>query len=107
MQVGRCPTCGRRHRRSNQANARYWLLLHALAERLPVLGRLYSPDSWHLWAKSKFLGCHDVALPNGKSIPVPNSSAELDTAEFNDYMGKLEAWSAEHDVYLDEIMESV
>ena len=81
MQVGRCPTCGRRQRRSQQANARYWLLLHALSERLPVRGEIYSAESWHLWAKSKFLGAVDVKLPSGKIVVVPNSTAALDTAE--------------------------
>ncbi len=102
----RCPSCGRKQRRSNAANARYWLLLHALAERLPVQGQLFSAESWHLWAKSKFLGAVDVKLPSGKVIIVPNSTATLDTAAFNDFMASVEAWAAEHDVYLDEIFEA-
>lgn len=102
----RCPTCGRKHRRSQQANARYWALLHILSERLPVRGEIYSPQAWHAYMKSKFLGCTDLRLPNGKTHVVPNSTAALDTAEFGAYMDRVEAWASEHDVWLDEIMEA-
>lgn len=102
----RCPTCGRKQRRSQQANARLWLIYHALAERLPVRGELYSAQAWHAYMKSKFLGCTDLRLPNGKVYSQPNSTAALDTAEFNEYMGRVEAWAAEHDVFLDELFEA-
>lgn len=101
----RCPTCGRKHRRSNHANARYWLLLHTIAEKLQPKGESYSADIWHCWAKTRFIGADDVKLPNGKVIIQPRSTASLDVAEFNDYMTKLEAWAADHDVHLDELPE--
>ena len=104
---GRCPACHRRLRRSNQANARLWLLYHALSDKLPIAGKTYSADSWHLYCKSKFLGCTDTKLPNGKVITVPNSTSGLDTAEFNDYMTKVEVWAGEHEVYLDELTEEL
>lgn len=103
MKVHRCPACGRREKRSNPANARYWLLLHAIAEKVRPDGRIYSADTWHQWAKSKWLGCNDVTLPNGKILTIPRSSAALDISEFNEYMGRVEAWATERDVFLDEI----
>lgn len=99
----RCPTCKRKRTRSHVANARYWLLLHRMAEQLKPQGHIYSAESWHLWCKSRFLGCDDTVLPNGKTIVIPRSTAALDTAEFSDYMTQVEVWAGERDVYLDEI----
>lgn len=64
-------------------------------------GRTFSADQWHVYAKSRWIGCEDVTLPNGKTLAIPKSSAALDTAEFADYMTAVEAWAAEHGVYLD------
>ena len=99
----RCPKCGRKYRRSNPANARYWLLLHLLSERLPVQGKTFSAESWHAYAKQHWLGCDDLLLPNGKIIPQPRSSAALDTAAFNDFMSQVEAFANEHGVFLDSL----
>jgi NinB protein len=102
MRLDRCPTCKRRHTRSSPANKRYWALLHVLAEKLPVRGTTYSAEQWHLWARSKWLGCADYTLPSGKTLVIPRSTATLDVAEFSDYMTALEAWANEHDVYLED-----
>lgn len=99
----RCPTCKRRKTRSHEANARYWLLLHVIADKLKPQGNAYSADTWHEYMKSRFLGCEEFALPNGKTLQIPRSSAALDVGEFNDYMTAVEAWADEHDVYLDEV----
>lgn len=100
----RCPKCGRKQRRSNQANARYWLLLHKIAEALPRNAPgSFSADTWHVYAKSRFLGCDDVKLPGGKTLTIPRSTASLDTGEFNEYMTKTEQWANEHGIWLDEI----
>ncbi len=103
MPQARCPACGRKFRRSNPANARYWLLLHRISERLPVQGQTFSAEQWHQYAKSKWIGCDDMKLPNGKVIPMPKSSADLDTAAFNDYMTAVETWANEHGVYMDDM----
>lgn len=102
----RCKACGRRFKRSNPANARLWLIYHALAERLPVRGQIFSPDTWHEYMKGRYLGKRDILLPNGDRVTIANSTSQLDVAEFNTYMEKVEAWAAEHDVYLDEIFEA-
>lgn len=100
MKTARCPTCHRRHRRTTQANALYWVLLHQLAESLKPNGQQYSADTWHAYCKSRFLGCDDVRLPNGKTLTIPKSSADLAVDEFNEYFGKVDAWAAEHGVFL-------
>lgn len=100
--VGRCPLCNRRYKRSSEANRRYWALLHAMSDELRPRGRQFSPDTWHVWAKSRFLGCTDYALPNGKTLTIPNSTAELDTADFHDYMTQVEAFANGLGVFLDD-----
>jgi hypothetical protein len=98
--VNRCPTCKRPQKRSNEANAFYWALLHLIAEKIKPGGNAYSADQWHIYAKSRWIGCDEVVLPNLKTLTIPKSSAALDTAEFQDYVAKVEAWAAERDVFL-------
>lgn len=99
----RCPKCGRKQRRSNPANARYWLIVHVVADKIRPQGVQYSPETWHTYFKLKYLGGNDVKMPNGKVIVVANSSAELAKDEFHEYAFKVEAWANEHGAYLDEI----
>jgi hypothetical protein len=98
----RCPKCGRRPKRSSEANRRYWLLLHTLASKLKPDGNEYSAETYHVYYKLKFLGADDVKLPNGKVIAVPKSTAELDKAEFHEYAFMVEHDANERGVYLDE-----
>ena len=98
----RCPTCGRKHKRSNPANAYYWLLLHKIAER-EWSGSKYSAEQFHTYYKSRFLGCDDVTMPNGKTLSIPRSSADMDVAEFGEYFDKVQADAAERGVYLDSL----
>jgi len=102
MKVERCPLCKQRKRRSNEQNRRYWALLHLLSERLKPRGQQFSAETFHLWAKSKWLGCQDFILPNGKTLVIPNNSSDLDTPEFNDYMTAVEAWANERGIYLED-----
>jgi NinB protein len=100
MKSDRCPTCKRLMRRSNPQNARYWALLHKISGR--VMEASFGVEAWHHYLKSALLGCDEIAMPNGKMLVIPRSTAGLDVAEFNDYMTKVEAWAAERDVYLDD-----
>jgi len=103
MQVDRCPTCKRRLRRSNPQNAMYWALLHEMAAELRPQGQAYSAEQWHTYAKSRWLGCDEMVLPNGKTLILPHSTASLDVAEFSEYVTKVEAFAAEHGVWLAEL----
>ena len=98
----RCPACRRRITRSSEANRRYWALLHVMSERIKPRGQTYSADTWHVWCKSKWLGCDDLILPSGKTLTLPRSTSELDTAEFNAYMTAAEAWANERGAYLED-----
>ena len=99
----RCPTCKRLKRRSNNANARFWLLLHLIAENVKPEGKAYTAEQFHIYFKQKFLGMNEVALPNGKTIMFPKSTAELDTAEFAEHMAKVEQWAIERNIFMDEL----
>lgn len=98
----RCPACGREPRRSNAQNSMYWLLLHRISAKM--LSGKHSVDSWHLYFRSLFLGCNDIVLPNSKVVSIPTSTTTLDVAEFSAYYDKLEAWAAEKDIWLDELV---
>lgn len=99
----RCPSCGRKRKRSNEANRRYWLIIHMIADKVKPEGEQYSPEVWHHYFKMKHLGADDVKLPNGKTIVVPKSSAELTKDEFYEYAFQVEAWALERGVFLDEM----
>jgi len=40
-------------------------------------------------------------MPNGKTLQIPRSSADLDVSEFQDFMQKVEVFASEHDVWLE------
>lgn len=101
--IDRCPTCHRKYKRSNEQNRRYWLLLHAMADKLKPGGRIFSADTFHVWARSKWLGCTDHVLPNGRSLSIPKSTRDLDVAEFNEYMTEVEAWANDRGVFLEDM----
>lgn len=101
--MDRCPKCGRKVKRSNPANARYWLVLHMIAEKVKPDGQQFSAETWHTYWKLKLLGGNDVTMPNGKVIVVANSSAELAKDKFHEYAFQVEAWANERGVYLDEV----
>ncbi len=103
MAVDRCPTCGRKARRSSDQNRHYWMLIFAIADKLKPKGEQYSAETWHTYLKTRFLGADDVTLPNKKTLLIPKSTADLDKHEFAEYVTQVEAWCAEHDVYLDEL----
>lgn len=102
MKPDRCPTCGRRHKRRNPQNAIYWSLLHMMAER-EWAGQRYSAESFHTYYKTKFLGADDMKMPNGKTLQIPRSTADLDVSEFSEYFDKVQADCAERGVFLDEL----
>ena len=102
MRVDRCPTCKRRITRSSESNRKYWALLHVMAEKMHPLGQTFSAETWHLWAKSRFLGCTDHVLPAGKSFVIPISTANLDQEQFGIYLDRVEAFANEHNCWLED-----
>lgn len=99
----RCPTCRQLKKRSNPANARYWLLLHLIADGVKPEGIQHAPDTWHCYFKQRYIGVDEIRMPNGHELKIPKSSADLDTAEFADYMMKVEQWAMERNIYMEEM----
>lgn len=58
----------------------YWSLLYLIAEKLRPGGVAYSAEQFHTYYKSRFLGCDDIPMPNGKTLTIPRSTASLDVA---------------------------
>lgn len=106
MRTGTCPTCGYKQKRSNPQNKRYWELLHLISENIRLENGTFSPESWHVYFKLRFIGGDDYKLPSGETIVRPRSSADLDKAHFNIYMNQVEVWAAEQGVYLPDMEEA-
>lgn len=102
MKSVRCPTCRRLHKRSHPQNAMLWALYHELAART-WNGQKFSAEQFHTYYKSRFLGCDDIPMPNGKTLTIPRSTASLDVAEFSDYFDAVQADAAERGVHLSEL----
>lgn len=100
--IKKCPTCGRRTKRTSEQNRRLWALYAMMASRLKPGGNLYTPEQYHIFAKLKFLGAVEHKLPNGSTMTIPNSSADLDVSEFTEFLTQVEAWAAEHNVWLED-----
>lgn len=83
--------------RSHEQNARYWSLLTEISEQLKPEGCEYSPETWHEYAKARFIG-KDVVMVDGEPLLIAKTSTKLKVAEFGDYMTQVEAWGVEHGV---------
>lgn len=78
------------------------MLYHLMSEKVKVHGETYSAETWHRYAKSKFLGCEEFRLPNGKTYIEARSTAALDKQEFSDYMTQVELLANGFDCYLED-----
>lgn len=76
-------------KRNLQQNRYYWAMLRQIEEQAWIEGRQYSSEIWHEAAKRRFIGLVD--LPGGGSMAL--SSAELSTAEFAEYVTRVEVWA--------------
>ena len=74
-----------------------------MADKLRPDGRHYTAESFHIYFRSRFLGCDEYEMPNRETMLIPRSTANLDADEFSDYLAKVEADAAERGVYLDEM----
>ena len=98
--VARCPTCKRRHKRTLPQNNIYWELLGEIAKKLKTQEGYFSDEVWHEYFKRRYLGADDVRLPNGKTSVITRSTADLEIPEFGEYFDKVQAWAADHEVWL-------
>lgn len=103
MKSDRCPVCKRLVKRTHAQNALLWRLYTLASEQLRPNGHSFGAESFHAYYKLKYLGADEVALPNGKTVVIPRSTANLDVAEFSDFFDRVQADLAERGVYLDEV----
>jgi hypothetical protein len=92
-------------KRRNAQNRRYWALMHQIAEQLKVNGLQMDPESWHEWAKRRFIGVREIVLPDGEIVALGQSSTELSVRAFGDYMECLEAWATDQGVIFNDLPE--
>jgi len=95
--------------RTNQENRYYWGVVIDILYR--ELGWFTTPLEYHEYLKREFNGTlHTIRrqkTTNGEKteiaeeIILPNSTAELDTSGFEDYLSKIRTWaSIEADIYI-------
>lgn len=82
-------------KRSIEQNKRYWLLLREIAATAWLNGRQFSDETWHEFFKRTFIGCDEIAMPDGTTELRGISTTKLKVDEFGDYMLQIEQWAAE------------
>lgn len=90
-------------KRRDIQNRRYWAILHEVAEQLKINEQQMSAETWHEWAKRRFIGVREIVLPDGEIIILGMTSVDLSVAEFSDYMQMVEAWAVDHGVIFNEL----
>ena len=81
-------------KRSNPQNKLYWMWLKLLADEFGCI-----PEELHEIYKTSFLGTKKVNVKN-KEFVIPNSTSNLNKAQFTDYLHKIEQTAIKYNVYL-------
>ena len=92
-------------KRRDVQNRRYWAIMHQVAEQLRVNNENMSVDTWHEWAKRRFIGVREIVLPDGEIAILGMTSTELSVQDFSDYMQMVEAWAVDHGVIFNDLPE--
>jgi len=81
-------------KRSNSQNRYYWgCIIPIVRSGLTKLGIVLSPEETHTFLKFKFNQIELYTL-DGEIIPTIGSTAEMNKEEFNNYITKIQEWSA-------------
>ena len=92
-----------KQKRRDAQNRRYWAILHQIAEQLKINGNILIAETWHEWAKRRFIGIKEIPLPDGEIIVMGMTSTELEIPEFNDFMTMVEAWAIDQGVIFNDL----
>lgn len=92
-------------KRRDVQNRRYWAIMHQVSEQLRVNNENMSVDTWHEWAKRRFIGVREIVLPDGEIAILGMTSTELSVQDFSDYMQMVEAWAVDHGVIFNDLPE--
>ena len=82
----------KKKRRSTNQNDYYWGVVIAILSDFTG----YSPEEMHEALKNKFLGFYDKKT----GLRVVSSSAELTTADFENYLSQIRAWAGENGIFI-------
>lgn len=83
-------------KRSNQQNRYYWgAMLPIVRDGMKQLGVVVSIEQAHELLKFRFLKSEYVTT-DGEVIETIKSTTELSPAEFNEYIERVQQWSAEY-----------
>jgi hypothetical protein len=88
-------------KRSLEQNRLYWAILSDISEQV-VPGKAYEPSVWHEYLRALFLSERVMELPDGSIKMLEPSTAELNLADFSQYVEKVIQWALQHDVKLSE-----
>lgn len=80
-----------RSKRSIEQNKRLHALLREIAEQARVNGRQFDAETWKEWARRKFIGTEEIALPDGTFVERGISTTTLSVGEFTAFMDAIEA----------------
>lgn len=93
-------------KRRDVQNRRYWAIMHQIAEQLKINEQTLAAETWHEWAKRRFIGVREIPLPDGEIIVMGMTSTDLSIREFNDFMMMVEAWAIEQGVIFNDLPSS-
>lgn len=93
-------------KRRDVQNRRYWAIMHEIAEQLKINEQQMSAETWHEWAKRRFIGVRELVLPDGEIAVLGMTSTDLSVADFSDYMQMLEVWAVEHGVIFNDLPDT-
>ena len=87
-------------KRSVEQNARHWAILTQISDQWEQkTGNKYSPETWHEFFKTTFIG-KDTIIVDGSPHLISKTSTTLNTMEFRDFDMQIEAWASEHEFKL-------
>lgn len=65
----------------------------AIARQAKIDGRQFGKDAWHEHLARRFGVCWEITLPDGASILVRKSTADMDVQAFAAYLARIEAYA--------------
>lgn len=88
--------------RNLNQNALYWKWLSLMADHFneKSLSHHYTKEEMHDLMRHLYLGYEDIKVGNTIIKGQLKSTADLDRSEMSEYMQKIEAWAAQHDLLL-------
>jgi len=82
-------------KRSIRQNRRYWQMIGHIAENAWVEGKQFGKETWHEFFAQRFGIMKEIILPNGEMALRRESTSEMDTETFQNYLFRIEAYSAQ------------